>query len=254
MKYCLLNIAYDSSFHGFQVQPELRTVQGEILKALKPIGIEKVIASSRTDSNVRACSNIIEVKADDCLKVCRIVDSINGIIVRGYFASDEYVKIRGKIRKEYIYVYPSKLDYDITERAVNDYLKSNYSIFSKDPGRKVILESLTFKIFRSSTIFIFKGKSFSWNFVRISSENIVKRSEGKIGDNEWLNLLNGTKRYRYKGKGSNLILYNSEIELNMTPYHSKKIENLMNNERLILYWLKGIGVEIEDLLKEIKDL
>lgn len=28
MKYCLLDIAYDDSFHGFQLQPDVKTVQG----------------------------------------------------------------------------------------------------------------------------------------------------------------------------------------------------------------------------------
>ena len=48
-------VSYDGSkFHGFQVQNKLRTVQGEIQKALKNICKEEVIihGSGRTDAKV----------------------------------------------------------------------------------------------------------------------------------------------------------------------------------------------------------
>jgi tRNA pseudouridine38-40 synthase len=216
MKFCLLNIAYDDSFHGFQKQPERRTVQGEILNALMPIGIDKVVVSSRTDSHVRSCSNIIELKTDDCLKVCRIVDSIEGIFVRGYVVSDEYVKLRGKVIKH-----------------------------------KEIQDKVSLDIFTSYSTFTFIGMSFSWNFVRISVENIINRSRGKIDDEEWSELLQGKRKFRFKGKAENLILFRTELGLEMKEYQSRKLNFMKQKEILSLYWLKGIGVDIDSLLPHI---
>ena len=48
------SVSYDGSkFHGFQVQNKLRTVQGEIQKALKNICKEEIIihGSGRTDGS-----------------------------------------------------------------------------------------------------------------------------------------------------------------------------------------------------------
>ena len=52
MKRILLRVAYDGTdFHGWQVQPEERSVEGEINKAIKEITGEEVevIGASRTD-------------------------------------------------------------------------------------------------------------------------------------------------------------------------------------------------------------
>lgn len=248
MKFCLLNIAYDDSFHGFQKQPDARTVQGEILNALRPIGIDKIVVSSRTDSHVRSCSNIIELKTDDCLKVCRIVDSIEGIFVKGYAMSDEYVKLRGKVIKHYLYIHPEPLDRIQVEKAINDFISSNYSLFSREPEKKVILDNLSFSIFPSYSAFTFVGRSFSWNFVRISVENIIKRSEGKIDDEEWSELLQGKRKFRFKGIAENLILFRTELGLEMKEYQSRKLNFLKEKEILTLYWLKGLGVDIDSIL------
>ena len=54
-------VSYDGSqFHGFQVQPTLRTVQGEIQDALKKITQEDIIihGSGRTDAGVHAISQV----------------------------------------------------------------------------------------------------------------------------------------------------------------------------------------------------
>ncbi len=247
MKYCLLNIAYDDSFHGFQIQPGVRTVQGEILNALKPIGINKIVVSSRTDSGVRASSNIIELKTEDCLKVCRIVDTIEGIYVKGYRESDEYIKLRGKVIKHYLYIHPEPLDKIQLEKTIGEFMSSDYSLFSREPERKVILDKISFSIFHSYSAFIFIGRSFSWNFVRISAENIIKRSKGEIDAEEWSDLLQGKGKFRFKGKAENLILFRTDFDSGMTDYKSRKLDYLRQKEILTLYWLNGIGIDIDSI-------
>ncbi len=244
MKYCLLEIAYDNTFHGFQVQPGLRTVQGEILKKVKPIGVDKIYGSSRTDSGVRASSNILEIKYDDCLKLCKIIDSIPGIFVISYANSENFVRLRGRTKKYYLYLHDKRLNHDKLAGAINEFMNSDISKFSRNPEKKVILDSLTFKIFDNYTALVFVGRSFSWNFVRISAENIIRRSENIIDDDEWQGLLRGNTKFRYKGKANNLILFKTELDFKMNPYNSPKLMRISFEQKVILYWLFGLGIKI----------
>lgn len=250
MKYCLLDIAYDNSFHGFQLQPNVRTVQGAILKALEPIGIKKVAVSSRTDARVRASSNIVEIPSDDCIKLCRIVDSIKGIIVKGYYASDNHVMLRGKVRKYYLYIHSRPLNEALTSRTIHEFISSDYSTFSREPERKVSLDNILFKNYMDFSTFTFVGRSFSWNFVRISAENIIKRIEGDIDDEEWSDLLHGRRRYRFKGNADNLILISTDTGFQMTRYDSKKLKYIKDKEIRELFWLYGIGINFEPMTYE----
>lgn len=66
MKY-LAKIKYlGTDFHGFQVQPEKRTVQGELCAALeKTLGVPCLVTgSSRTDAGVHANEFVITVSAE----------------------------------------------------------------------------------------------------------------------------------------------------------------------------------------------
>ena len=68
MKY-QLTIQYDGSdFHGWQVQPKQRTVQGDIEKALCKIFSEKkitLIGAGRTDAGVHALAQVAHVELSD---------------------------------------------------------------------------------------------------------------------------------------------------------------------------------------------
>ena len=60
-------LAYDGTeFHGSQFQPELRTVQGELEKALPRIGWKgkSVLFAGRTDAGVHAAGQVIAIDLD----------------------------------------------------------------------------------------------------------------------------------------------------------------------------------------------
>ena len=62
VKRLLLTIAYDGTeFHGYQIQPGVRTVEGELRRALAEVtGAEpELIGASRTDSGVHALGNAV---------------------------------------------------------------------------------------------------------------------------------------------------------------------------------------------------
>ncbi len=249
MKYCLLNIAFDNTFHGFQYQPKLRTVQGELLKALSPIGIERVYGSSRTDSHVRASSSIIEVEYDDPLKVCKIVDSLEGIAVLGYFETDKFINIRKSLSKEYIYFCDKSLDRQSLMETITEFLGGKMECFSRDPAKKVVLTGIRFYVGKSFTILLFEGRSFSWNFVRISAETIIKRVEGKIPDEEWSELLSCKRRARFKGSAENLILFKTKAPFEFSQYKSRNINKIRSRIFQDFYWLVGVNAEVKDIVE-----
>lgn len=75
-----LTIAYDGSkYHGWQIQPEQRTIQGELTKAISElIGWKvRVCAASRTDAGVSALGQIALIQIDSPIPTERLAKAIN---------------------------------------------------------------------------------------------------------------------------------------------------------------------------------
>lgn len=78
-----LTLEYDgTNFAGYQIQPEKRTVQGELEKALYCIYNEKVptFAAGRTDAGVHALGAVVHFTAPKQIKNKRIRDAINAFM------------------------------------------------------------------------------------------------------------------------------------------------------------------------------
>ena len=78
-----LEIEYDGTdFHGWQMQPKLRTVQGEIQEKLKTIlGHEaSLIGAGRTDVGVHALGQVANFKTDNPLDSETILKGLNGLL------------------------------------------------------------------------------------------------------------------------------------------------------------------------------
>ena len=77
-----MTIQYDGSqFHGWQVQLEGRTVQGDIEAALSTIYSEKkitVMGSGRTDAGVHAFAQVAHVELPNNLSSIEICNALNG--------------------------------------------------------------------------------------------------------------------------------------------------------------------------------
>jgi tRNA pseudouridine38-40 synthase len=80
-RYRLL-LEYDGGgFHGWQVQPAVRTVQGELERALALILREPVrtAAAGRTDVGVHATGQVVSFDASRSLDCRRVIEGIHGI-------------------------------------------------------------------------------------------------------------------------------------------------------------------------------
>lgn len=79
MRNFKLTIEYDGTdFHGWQVQPDVRTVQGEILEALGELGARvSVTGAGRTDAGVHASGQVASARLETALDAATIARALN---------------------------------------------------------------------------------------------------------------------------------------------------------------------------------
>ena len=78
-----ITLAYDGSeFHGWQVQPELRTVQGTLADSLKRLTGEDVLpqGSGRTDAGVHALGQVASVRLESPIPERNLVVALNDVL------------------------------------------------------------------------------------------------------------------------------------------------------------------------------
>lgn len=108
-----LTIEYDGTrFHGWQFQPKLRTVQGELQKALKVLLKQDVVlhAAGRTDTGVHALGQVASFAYDQALDLVLTQRSLNGILKHDavvksveIVADDFHARYRA-VARQYFYV------------------------------------------------------------------------------------------------------------------------------------------------------
>ena len=144
----LLTIKYDgSAFHGWQRQPESRTVQGTLEEALSKFCDQeiKIDGTSRTDAGVHALRYCANFRTDCAIPVEKVPLAVNArlpgdIAVKACCEVDEgFNAISSCIQKEYVYrihnsripdpflenrvcFYPQRLDIDNMSRAAEAFV------------------------------------------------------------------------------------------------------------------------------------
>lgn len=107
-----LTIQYDGTdFHGWQIQGELRTVQGELAKALSLIEGRPVVlhGSGRTDAGVHAQGQVASVVLQKEIAPRKLRAAINGNVgkdvrvVEARIVADEFHARYSALEKTYLY-------------------------------------------------------------------------------------------------------------------------------------------------------
>jgi tRNA pseudouridine38-40 synthase len=78
-----LTIEYDGTgFRGWAAQPELRTVEGEVRRALAELypGFGQLAVAGRTDTGVHALANVVSVEVEAGPPPGRAVEALNGVL------------------------------------------------------------------------------------------------------------------------------------------------------------------------------
>lgn len=235
MKY-LMTFAYDGSgYKGFQKQPRVKTVQGEIEKALKTINGDNevsICASGRTDAKVHALNQKAHFEMDKNIPCERLKEALNSLLPDDIYVKEivevndnfharydvkakEYIyKINmgeyDPIERNYVYQYNKRLDVVEMERALR-YLEGehNFKAFTKvdeekdDYVRTIVQATLNRELKNVNKITIsLVGTGFLRYMVRNIVGTLIEIGEGKRKSEDIIDILNSQDR-RQAGKTAN---------------------------------------------------
>ena len=190
MRRVALKIAYiGTEFHGYQRQPNFRTVEGELLNVFQDMQIIEdtwkahYSVAGRTDKGVHSTGNVISFITDSDI----YINEINGLLpddikIIGEARVPYGFKVRFPIDRTYTYVQPinpfkEDIDIELMKEALPLFIgEHNFRNFSKknekNPNRVIMDVKLEEK--GNLLIFTVTGRSFLWNMVRKMITAIMK--------------------------------------------------------------------------------
>ncbi|MBS4220997.1 tRNA pseudouridine(38-40) synthase TruA [Bacillus sp. FJAT-49711] len=205
-------IAYDGSgFSGFQIQPNGRTVQGELEKSLAKMHKGKevsVVASGRTDAGVHARGQVVHFDSSLQLSSERWVRALNGLLPSDisfmevvaapssfharFDASGKQYKyivytssVRDPFKLHYAAFHPYRLDMSKVKKAAeflvgtHDY--TSFCSAKTNMDNKVrTVSSIEIEQNAEEIVFTFTGNGFLYNMVRIIVGTLLAVGAGKI--------------------------------------------------------------------------
>ena len=226
MRY-LITFSYDGSkFKGYQKQPRLKTVQGEIEKALKELSNKdiSISGSGRTDAGVHALNQRAHFDLDMNITCDKLQKALNSLLsdyiyikkveevsedfhARFNVSAKEYIyKINmgeySPIEKDYIYQYNKKLDLVEMERALK-YLEGTHDFKSfskadeeKEDFTRTIIQTNLIRNVKDVNRFIisFLGTGFLRYQVRNMVGLLIEIGEGKRKSEDILEILEAKDR------------------------------------------------------------
>lgn len=225
-----MTFSYDGSkYNGYQKQPRVKTVQGELEKALKQINAGRVVqisASGRTDAGVHAYNQRAHFDMDSNITCSKLKHAINSLIpddiyvksihevdsnfhARFNVKAKEYIyKINmgtyNPIERDYIFQYNKKLDIAEMERALK-YLEGTHDFRSfvkideekDDYVRTIVQTSLIRDVKNVNQITIsILGTGFMRYMVRNIVGMLIEIGEGKYKSEDIIQILDAKDRRR----------------------------------------------------------
>lgn len=154
-----LTIAYDGTdFGGWQWQPNSRTVQAELEKAIERITQQKVrcVASGRTDAGVHALGQVVGITCDTKLSCDVLRKGINAelpediIVCDMRYAPDDFHAIRDAVRKRYRYVVQDGRLRDIFSRKYLWHVRTTIDEKVMAEAAKALLGTHDFKSYQTT--------------------------------------------------------------------------------------------------------
>lgn len=231
-------VSYDGSqFHGFQVQNNQRTVQGEIQKALKKINEKETIihASGRTDAKVHAHHQVFHFDTEKDLPVAQWKRAINHFmpndiyIIDAKYVDDDFHSRYSAQKKEYhyllstneynpfetdyIYQYGRPLDVRKMQEAAKIFIgEHNFASYCcYDQYGNTIRTLYEFQITEENGIIKFKliGNGFRRYMVRHLVGGLIQVGANRITKERLKEMLDscGEKKCLFKAKPQGLYLH-----------------------------------------------
>jgi tRNA pseudouridine38-40 synthase len=211
MRNLKLTLAYDGTeFHGWQIQPHLRTIQGELQQVLEKLFNHEVnvTGSGRTDAGVHAHGQVANVETIRTMDTDAVLRGLNALLpgeirvmlveeVRPEFHARrsarsktyEYHVWRNPIvspfHARYVYAFRYPLDEDAMDRGTKYFLGTHD--FTSFCASATEIEDRTRTIFeacwdRSDATWVFRirGSGFLQYMVRTIAGTLIKIGQGRL--------------------------------------------------------------------------
>ena len=188
MRYAL-KVYYDGrGFYGSQVQPERRTVEGELLAALKVYRAHPVDfnAAGRTDRGVSALGNVFAATVDKELKV-RALNSLlprDMAVIGVQEVPEDFHPRYEALGRVYKYFLPYEGHDMKAMRSAARLLEGEHSFqnFAVMDGRNPVrrLDGITMRRVGGFVVLTFRGRSFLRQMVRRLVTALAMRGRGEV--------------------------------------------------------------------------
>ncbi len=192
MKRLAVKIAYlGDGFSGSQVQPGLRTVEGDVGSALSKVsGLSEeetdLRLASRTDKGVNALGNVAVFHTDheDPESLMKALNAVSeGVFFRSYCEVDEDFNPRHASRRGYRYILGSDgLDRRLAEECARLFVgEHDFIRFCRPDGKPTTLtvDSLDVDCEDGHIVLTYSARYFLWNMVRRTASAIESVASGR---------------------------------------------------------------------------
>ncbi|MDD1767002.1 MAG: tRNA pseudouridine(38-40) synthase TruA [Methanomassiliicoccales archaeon] len=188
-----VKLAYDGGdFSGFQRQPGLRTVEGEILRALKEIGAigsakdGRFGGASRTDSGVSALGNVVAFDTD--FRKSEMIRALNAVSEDVYFygiaeVSSGFSPRRARQRWYRYFLADRDLDFGRVSACASIFEgKHDFRMFCRGDERDTVRTIDSIRVFQVGDFIIadFRAREFLWNMVRRIVAAMLEVGRGRV--------------------------------------------------------------------------
>ena len=228
MRNIKLVIEYDgSAFHGWQIQPGLKTIQGVMQERIEQITQGKInlIAAGRTDAGVHALGQVANFQTESTIELIALQRGLNSllapeIVIKGIEDVEEEFHARfsarskqyeyhilnrsypSALQRPYVWFIPHQLDLAPMERCGSLFIGSHdFSSFraSGDESRHSIREVIRFEIERREgdlLVIVIEANAFLREMVRSIVGTLVDVGRGKTSFEEFEGIFQARDRRR----------------------------------------------------------
>lgn len=272
MRRVALKIAYlGTDYYGFQRQPGLTTVEGEILSALEELDVVEDMdncsfqIAGRTDRGVHALGNVISFLTEGRV----IINQINDVLPRSIrILAQTNVPLNFRARyaqnRHYRYLLVAEPFWDGDNLEFHDMVEAaklftgthNFRNFSKRSERNPVrtIESMEIRKYEDLMRVDVIGESFLWNMVRKIVSVLLMVGEGEINPEDIVEYLNPHKEFPIRpAPPEGLILMDvkySGMEFTEDSYAINSFRSFLLNE-----FIKSRTITLSqmEMIKALKD-
>ncbi len=255
-----LKVGYDGSrFWGYQRQPDVRTVEGDIIVALKRTRMVRGVkesnfqSSSRTDRGASAIGNVLSFDTD--FRTNEILQALNSKLEDIYFWGiaevEDGFNPRHARQRWYRFHLGSDLDLEALKEASSIFVgEHDFKAFCRKSEKSTVreIDSIQLKKGKNFIYFDIKAQSFLWNMVRRIVSAVVGHARGEFSKRAISEALSGKALDLGLAPPHPLILmdvsYDFRFDVNVSaisPSFGESYERLLIQEEL----LSGLRSRIE---------